>query len=235
MEENNITINDPSLKKHLSLTTEDLRFMDYLSRHVRFEAGQARDELDLISQDITKWVGGDEWIRYHFRLYTLYLLKAAKSQTNVDSFNSSFIQAWRQTTNNYKIWDSTGKSSVLDNLQSKHPFSSPTKGINFSDMKLKLSYAVNSSDKGKLINQTLNGIGKWSIWNNIASVASAAAASTTSTSAPSNFLANVLPSSISTQYQTNNSIPPASSQQDQQPQQQPQPSYVQHESKKTGS
>lgn len=215
MEENTIIINDPNLKKHLSLTTEDLRFMDYLSRHVKLEAGQTRDDSDLISQDITKWVGGDEWIRYNFRLYTLYLLKAAKSQTNLDSFNSGFMQAWRQTTNNYKIWDATGKASVLSGLQSRHPFSSSTKGINFSDMKLKLSYAVNSSDKRKLINQTLNGIGKWSIWNNIASVASAAA--TTSTVTSSNLLASVLPSSTQGNQENLNSTRPLDLGQQQEP------------------
>lgn len=185
MEENNIImINDSALKKCLSLTTEDLRFMDYLSRHVKLaESSKPRDEFDLISHDITKWVGGDEWIRYHFRLYTLYLLKASKQPASWDLFNASFVQTWKQTTNNYKNWDSLGKSSVLDSLQNRHPFSSSTKGINFSDMKLKISYAVNSSEKGKLINQTLNGIGRWSIWGNIASAASAAGTSISSASA----------------------------------------------------
>lgn len=177
MEENSITINDQNLKKCLTLSTEDLRFMDYLNRHVKLGNHQPRDEFDLISHDITKWVGGDEWIRYHFKLYTLYLLKAAKQNISqvTESFNNQFVQTWKQTTNNYQIWDSTGKASMLDGLQSKHPFSSTAKGINFNDMKLKLSYAVNSSDRGKLINQTLNGIGRWSIWNNIASAATAAA------------------------------------------------------------
>lgn len=177
MEENTITINDGNLKKCLALTTEDLRFMDYLNRHVKLNGNQPRDEFDLISNDITKWVGGDEWIRYHFRLYTLYLLKAAKQNNGqvCESFNNQFVQTWKQTTNNYCIWDSTCKAAILDRLQSRHPFSSTAKGINFNDMKLKLSYAVNSSERGKLINQTLNGIGKWSIWNNIAAAATAAA------------------------------------------------------------
>lgn len=179
MEENTITINDTNLKKCLALTTEDLRFMDYLNRHVKLNGSQPQDEFDLISNDITKWVGGDEWIRYHFRLYTLYLLKAAKQNIGqvCESFNNQFVQAWKQTTNNYYIWDSTCKAPILDGLQSRHPFSSTAKGINFNDMKLKFSYAVNSSERGKLINQTLNGIGKWSIWNNIASAATAAATS----------------------------------------------------------
>lgn len=185
MEENNIIIiNDPALRKSLSLTTEDLRFMDYLSRQVKLDSSKPRDEFDLISQDITKWVGGDEWIRYHFRLYTLYLLKASKRPaSNWNLFNGAFVHAWKQSTNNYKLWDSLGKSAMLENLQNRHPFSSSAKGINFSDMKLKLSYAVNSSEKGKLINQTLNGIGRWSIWNNIASAATAASSTISSASA----------------------------------------------------
>lgn len=178
MEENTIIINDTNLKKHLTLTTEDLRFMDFLSRQVKLENSQPKDEFDLISHDITKWVGGDEWIRYHFRLYTLYLLKTSKTHcNNYAPFNSGFVQAWKQTTNNYKIWDATGKASALEGLQGRHPFSSSAKGLNFSDMKLKLSYAVNSSEKGRMINQTLHGIGRWSIWNNIATAATTAATS----------------------------------------------------------
>lgn len=178
MEENTIIINDPQLRRCLSLTIEDLRFMDYLSKHVKMEANH---EFDPINHDITKWVGGDEWIRYHFKMYTLYLLKASKRPQVAEYFNASFVQTWKYTTNNYKIWDSTGKISALDGLQNRHPFSSQAKGINFADMKLKLSYAVNSSEKGRIVNQTLNGIGKWSIWNNIASAASAAATAAATT------------------------------------------------------
>lgn len=208
MEENTIIINDANLKKCLALTTEDLRFMDYLSRHVKLSCGnQPRDEFDLISNDITKWVGGDEWIRYHFRLYILYLLKAAKQNIGqvCESFNNQFVQTWKQTTNNYNIWESTSKASILDGLQSRHPFSSSAKGINFNDMKLKFSYAVNSSERGKLINQTLNGIGKWSIWNNIASAATAAA--TTAANAAANATATAQQSATTSQQrqQNNNS------------------------------
>lgn len=202
MEENTIIINDANLKKCLALTTEDLRFMDYLSRHVKLSCGnQPRDEFDLISNDITKWVGGDEWIRYHFRLYILYLLKAAKQNIGqvCESFNNQFVQIWKQTTNNYNIWNSTSKASILDGLQSRHPFSSSAKGINFNDMKLKFSYAVNSSERGKLINQTLNGIGKWSIWNNIASAATAAATSAANAAANATTTAQQQPATTSQQ------------------------------------
>lgn len=183
MEENTIIINDINLKRCLSLTTEDLRFMHNLSKQVKMDqtSTTGMNEFDFISHDITKWVGGDEWIRYHFRLYTLYLLKISRSSSGWELFNNYFVQAWKQTTNNYKIWEATGKCRVLDTLQCRHPSSGATKGINFSDMKLKLSYAVNASEKGRIINQTLNGIGKWNIWNNIASAAGAAATSAAAT------------------------------------------------------
>jgi len=174
MDDDTITINDPDLKKSLGLTAEDLRFMDYLGRHIELDGSCPRDEFDLMSHDTTKWIGGDEWIRFYFRLYTLYLLRAAKTEISLKSFNAHFVKTWKQTTNNYKTWDSMGKSSILDALQPRHPFSLGDKGLNFSDMKLKLSYAVNSSERGKKINQTLNIISKWSIWGNIASAATLA-------------------------------------------------------------
>lgn len=201
MEENSICINDPNLKRSLSLTTEDLRFMDYISRHVKVENNQPRDEFDLSSHDITNWVGGDEWIRFQFRLYTMYLLKASRgSQPSIESFNSQFVRAWRHTTNNYKIWEASGKAAVIDKLQARHPFSSSSKGINFSDMKLKFSYAVQSSERGRMLNQTLNEIGKWSIWNNIASAAAAASASA------SNSISATLTSQVNSPKQSGNDV-----------------------------
>lgn len=163
-----VDIVDSSLRKCLTLTTEDLRFIDHLNKHVKPNSTkqQVNDEYDFLNADITKWIGSDEWIRNLFKMYTLYLLKASKCNSNTQAFNSSFVFAWRET-NNYKIWDSLGKSSVLANLKNKHPFSSTAKGYNFNDVKLRLSYAVNSSEKGKLINQTISGIGKWSIWGNV--------------------------------------------------------------------
>lgn len=191
MEENNISIKDSGLRKCLSLTTEDLRFMDYIGKHIKMEDSARRDEFDLISHDISRWLGGDEWIRFNFRLYSLYLLKASRLVNNqhnsqleqqvIESFNETFLCAWKQSTSNYRIWETQNKHHLLNALQLRHPFSNQSaKSFNFSDMKLRLSYAVNSSEKGRMLNQTLNGIGKWSIWNNIASAASAASSSTSS-------------------------------------------------------
>lgn len=203
MEENTIIINDLQLKKSLALTTEDLRFMDYLIKNVKIDqstqhnrSARGNDDFnDLISNDVTKWVGGDEWIRYHFKMYTLYLLKASMSFELAESFNPLFVQQWTRKTNNYKIWESDksfDRTKLFSDLKLKHPFSSSTSSntsnklaTNLNDMKLKLSYAVNNSEKGRILNQTISGIGKWSIWNNIASAATSASTSISSAAASS--------------------------------------------------
>lgn len=70
VEEASIQIQDPELRKILSLTTADLRFADYLVKHVT----ENRDDVFL---DGTGWEGGDEWIRAQFALYLHSLLSSA--------------------------------------------------------------------------------------------------------------------------------------------------------------
>lgn len=69
MEEAQIQIQDPELRKTLSLTTADLRFADYLVKHVT-------DNRDDVFLDGTGWEGGDEWIRAQFTLYLHSLLSS---------------------------------------------------------------------------------------------------------------------------------------------------------------
>lgn len=70
VEEAGIQIQDPELRKMLSLTTADLRFADYMVKHVT----ENRDDVFL---DGTGWEGGDEWIRAQFALYLHSLLSSA--------------------------------------------------------------------------------------------------------------------------------------------------------------
>lgn len=65
-----IQIQDPELRKVLSLTTADLRFADYLVKHVT----ENRDDVFL---DGTGWEGGDEWIRSQFVIYFHSFLSSA--------------------------------------------------------------------------------------------------------------------------------------------------------------
>lgn len=73
MEGARVETQDPELRRHLHLTTEDLRFADYIVRHVAEE----RHDVFL---DGVGWEGGDEWIRTQFRVYLLCLLRTSLLQ-----------------------------------------------------------------------------------------------------------------------------------------------------------
>lgn len=59
-----------ALRKFLHLSTEDLRFADYIVKHVSEE----RHDVFL---DGVGYEGGDEWIRTQFRIYLLCLLRTS--------------------------------------------------------------------------------------------------------------------------------------------------------------
>lgn len=87
VEEAGVHIQDPELRKILSLTTADLRFADYLVKHVT----ENRDDVFL---DGTGWEGGDEWIRAQFTLYLHSLLSSALQQgetTQTPSADALFL------------------------------------------------------------------------------------------------------------------------------------------------
>lgn len=65
-----IECQDITLRKYLHLTTEDLRFADYVVKHVSEE----RHDVFL---DGVGYEGGDEWIRAQFRVYLLCLLRTS--------------------------------------------------------------------------------------------------------------------------------------------------------------
>lgn len=68
-----IECQDMELRKLLHLSTEDLRFADYIVKHVSEE----RHDVFL---DGVGWEGGDEWIRAQFRIYLLCLLRTSLLQ-----------------------------------------------------------------------------------------------------------------------------------------------------------
>ena len=70
-----IEIIDNDLKKKLQLSTEDLRFADYLVKCIEENATKGETKLF----DNTNWVGGDEWLRYQFKIYLIQLLITSKS------------------------------------------------------------------------------------------------------------------------------------------------------------
>lgn len=152
-----IEIYDPLLKKQCNLSTEDLKFADNLCKTV-------------IQEDSTSYEGGEEWIRYQFRSYLLSLMYTARNiasdetassnhnnhanmnhgtQRGVDSFNSTFIAAWKKTRN-YKVWseflDDKAKKGIRIEFPNRHPAPGD---IGLGDIRKMASYAIANSDLGK--------------------------------------------------------------------------------------
>ncbi|XP_031439468.1 late secretory pathway protein AVL9 homolog [Clupea harengus] len=142
VEEARIQIQDPELRRLLSLTTADLRFADYLVKHVT----ENREDVFL---DGTGWEGGDEWIRAQFNLYVLSLLSSTLQQDNekmLADYGAPFVSAWR-ITHNFRVWYSN-KHPAMAEITPGHPCLGQ---YSVTDMKLRLSHSVQNSERGKKI------------------------------------------------------------------------------------
>uniref|UniRef100_A0A452I192 UDENN domain-containing protein n=1 Tax=Gopherus agassizii TaxID=38772 RepID=A0A452I192_9SAUR len=142
IEEALVQIHDPELRKILNLTTADLRFADYLVKHVT----ENRDDVFL---DGTGWEGGDEWIRAQFGAYLHALFAAVLQPDNekiLSDFGTAFVATWKNT-HNYRVWNSN-KHPALAEVNSSHPFQGQ---YSVSDVKLRLSHSVQNSERGKKI------------------------------------------------------------------------------------
>lgn len=148
---NRIECQDVTLRKHLHLTTEDLRFADYIVKHVS-------EEKHDVFLDGVGWEGGDEWIRAQFRVYLLCLLRTSLLQDGareIDHFNASYITALRDT-HNYKIWLSGVNPGILD-VHPGHPFAGQ---LSVADMKLRLTHTMQSTESGRKLNQAMSSTGR---------------------------------------------------------------------------
>ncbi|KAL6074780.1 hypothetical protein STEG23_019086, partial [Scotinomys teguina] len=146
VEEALIQIHDPELRKLLHPTTADLRFADYLVRHVT----ENRDDVFL---DGTGWEGGDEWIRAQFAVYIHALLAATLQLDNekmLSDYGTTFVAAWKNT-HNYRVWNSN-KHPALSEINPNHPFQGQ---YSVSDMKLRFSHSVQNSERGKKIGNVM--------------------------------------------------------------------------------
>ncbi|CAK9828101.1 Late secretory pathway protein AVL9 homolog [Anthophora retusa] len=150
VENTRIETSDPELRRQLHLTTEDLRFADYVVRHV----AEPRKDIFL---DGVGWEGGDEWIRTQFRVYLLSMLRTSMQQDTrqSDHYNSAFMAAWR-STNNYKIWSSSDKPEI-NNIEPGHPFAGQ---LSVQDMKLRLSHTMQNTESGRKLNQAMASTGR---------------------------------------------------------------------------
>ncbi|XP_038615518.1 LOW QUALITY PROTEIN: late secretory pathway protein AVL9 homolog [Tachyglossus aculeatus] len=141
-----VQIHDPELRKILNPTTADLRFADYLVKHVT-------DNRDDVFLDGTGWEGGDEWIRAQFAVYVHALLAASLQLDNeklLSDYGTTFVATWRNT-HNYRVWNSN-KHPALAEVNPSHPFQGQ---YSVSDVKLRFSHSVQNSERGKRIGNAM--------------------------------------------------------------------------------
>lgn len=146
VDEARILIQDPELRKVLSLTTADLRFADYLVKHVT----ENRDDVFL---DGTGWEGGDEWIRAQFTLYLHSLLSSCLHEDNerlLTDYGAPFVAAWK-ITHNFRVWHSN-KHPAMTAITPGHPFQGQ---YSVTDVKLRLSHSVQNSERGKKLGNAM--------------------------------------------------------------------------------
>uniref|UniRef100_UPI00398EEA68 late secretory pathway protein AVL9 homolog isoform X2 n=1 Tax=Pristiophorus japonicus TaxID=55135 RepID=UPI00398EEA68 len=141
-----VQTHDPELRKLLNLTTADLRFADFLVKHVT----ENRDDVFL---DGTGWEGGDEWIRAQFALYIHSLLATTLQPDNdkmLADYGILFVTAWKNT-HNFRVWHSNKHPAVTE-VNPGHPFQGQ---YNVSDVKLRLSHSVQNSERGKKLGNAM--------------------------------------------------------------------------------
>ncbi|XP_060678910.1 late secretory pathway protein AVL9 homolog [Hemiscyllium ocellatum] len=146
IEEAVIQTHDPELRKLLNLTTADLRFADFLVKHVT----ENRDDIFL---DGTGWEGGDEWIRAQFSLYIHSLLATTLQPDNdkmLADYGVLFVAAWKNT-HHFRVWNSNKHPAVTE-INPGHPFQGQ---YNVSDVKLRLSHSVQNSERGKKLGNAM--------------------------------------------------------------------------------
>lgn len=118
---------DPELRRQISLSTEDLRFIDFIVRNVQFPKEDAE--------------GSEQWIRKQFHGYLLALVKSAalspENSKEIEHFNGNFMTTFKQT-DSYLSWLNDSKTSEFDFEQiiSGHPFAG---ALSVGDMKLKIA------------------------------------------------------------------------------------------------
>lgn len=168
-----IEIENNDLKKLLSLTTEDLRFADFLLKHVTANTSLGHSNISTSSfypgqSETDSFEGSDDWLRIQINLYLLHALRTSFLRDDCkdfSSFNSSFMKYWKEHTTNYKEWKEMFLTTILtespeekdldvliksafEKIQPGHPFSS-SKTTNASsvmnDMKLRFINSYGSS------------------------------------------------------------------------------------------
>nr|XP_032807148.1 late secretory pathway protein AVL9 homolog [Petromyzon marinus] len=147
IEKAHLEFQDAALERALSPTTADLRFLALLERQVRENGASGASDSD--GGVSAEWEGSEEWVRAHFRLYLMSLLATTQLPDNeamLADYGSEFVEAW-QDTHNHRVW-SSNKHPAMRDVQPGHPFQGH---YTVADVKLRLTYSVQSSERGRRI------------------------------------------------------------------------------------
>ncbi|EDV47182.1 late secretory pathway protein AVL9 homolog [Drosophila erecta] len=139
----NLDAHDPELRRQLVLSTEDLRYMDYIMKHVQSPKEDAE--------------GSEYWIREQFQGYILALLRTAvapdATPKDNDHFNAHFMGTFKRTQCFQEWYDVRPEPEFFEALPAGHPFAGT---LSVADMKLKLAQTMQNSESGRKINQAVN-------------------------------------------------------------------------------
>lgn len=123
-----VDIPDPELAQILELSTEDLRFCDFINAVVEN------------TTETLGWEGSDDWLRLQFKAYLLCLLSTventpAEQLTELHPFNGTFCYTWA-STNNFNKWAQTDHPG-MEHFHKGHPFQGD---ITVSDLRVRLNH-----------------------------------------------------------------------------------------------
>uniref|UniRef100_A0A182R271 UDENN domain-containing protein n=1 Tax=Anopheles funestus TaxID=62324 RepID=A0A182R271_ANOFN len=138
-----IDVLDVDTKREIQLSTEDLRFVDFVVRHVQTPKEDAE--------------GSEAWIRDQLYGYMVALLKTslnADGSKEIEHFNVHFMNAFK-VTRCYDDWlERTGGGAVpaFEGLVGGHPFAGT---LSVADMKLRIAQTMQNSESGRKLNQAV--------------------------------------------------------------------------------
>uniref|UniRef100_UPI00358EEF48 late secretory pathway protein AVL9 homolog n=1 Tax=Myxine glutinosa TaxID=7769 RepID=UPI00358EEF48 len=147
-----LEVQDPELRRILELSTADLRFTDWLLRHV------SEPESEDLFLNGTDWEGGDDWVRAQFALYIDALLASTLQPDNeriIADYGVGFVSMW-QNTHNYRVWHGREHPGMVE-VTEGHPFQGQ---YSVSDVKLRLAHSVQNSERGKKIGNAVLTTGR---------------------------------------------------------------------------
>ncbi|KAL9613095.1 MAG: hypothetical protein Q9167_002352 [Letrouitia subvulpina] len=134
LDETSVTVTSPSLRKALSLSHADRRWIDFLLHHVTSNW----NPLNPSRPTTLGYIGSEEFIRLQFEEYLLSLLSCTKYHLYLGSnpgsppplseiegdpsldFGADWIAAWKQT-NNFRLFDAIADSHLFDIVEPRHP------------------------------------------------------------------------------------------------------------------